>query len=231
MIFRGWHKVSYIEYPGKLATVLFVAKCNFSCPFCYNPEFVREDPNLPVIEENEVLNYLATRRGLLDAVCVTGGEPLLHPDLPLFVEKVKKQGYFIKVDTNGSAWPIFQRLHNTVDLWGLDYKLPFTDYQKVGRARWIDSCRKIFIALSATPQRVELRTTIFPPLHTFATLLAMAEEAREFSTWYWQNFLPHKTLDAKARDIAPYSLSLLEEWREKINQRMGKNLVVIRPSQ
>jgi len=139
MIFRGWLRVSFIEYPGKISTVLFTGGCNFRCPYCHNPELVILKESLPQIHENVVLEFLQRRKGMIDAVCITGGEPLINtPDLFHFLEKVKLMGYLIKIDTNGSLFQPFQQISQAglADLWGIDYKLPFFLYKKVLGEKW-----------------------------------------------------------------------------------------------
>lgn len=229
--FRGWHKVSSIDYPGKLATVLFVGGCNFRCPFCHNPELWENRETLPHILEEEVYAFLDRRQGLLDAVVISGGEPLLHPGLFHFVRQVKEKGYLVKIDSNGSLQEVFLRLREYVDLWGIDYKLPFSEYHRVGGAQWAEESRQVLETLLQTPKHLEVRTTIFPPLHSFEVLLRMGETVREASSWWWQNFRPEKTLDPEAGTISPYPQVLLREWQAKINEMLGRDLVRIRPAQ
>ena len=98
---QGYQKLTLLDFPGKTACTVFTGGCNLRCPFCHNAGLVRT----PLAEQNasaEVLEYLAKRRGILDGVCVTGGEPLLQPDLAEFLKQVRDLGYAIKLDTNGS---------------------------------------------------------------------------------------------------------------------------------
>lgn len=229
MTFRGWQRVSYIEYPEKMATVLFVAGCNFHCPFCHNPELVTKDPSLPRVEEEDVLAYLAKRRGLLDAVCITGGEPLLLADeLFPFLEKVKELGYLVKVDTNGSHYEAFRRLDALIDLWGVDFKVPFGKYYLVRGEKEEESVRTVLREVLAHPERAEIRTTIYPPFHDLEALLAMSGDLLQAPLWYWQNFEQGKTLLPEAREVTPYSLSFLKSLRDTVNRQAGRNFVVIR---
>jgi pyruvate formate lyase activating enzyme len=227
MVFRGWHRVSYIEYPGRIATVLFVARCNFCCPFCHNPELVTESESLPHIDGEEVLEYLRKRLGLLDAVCVTGGEPLLWArELRPFLERVKELGYLIKVDTNGSLYEEFLTLEDLVDLWGVDFKVPFARYDLVGgRGEVVE---RVLQRVLKRRTCAEIRTTIYPPLHDLVTLLEMARFLREAPVWYWQNFHREKTLSPEAKEVVPYPPSLLEKWRDTINRELRRDLVTLR---
>jgi pyruvate formate lyase activating enzyme len=232
MIFRGWLRVSFIEYPGKISTVLFTGGCNFRCPYCHNPELVILKESLPQIHENVVLEFLQRRKGMIDAVCITGGEPLIHtPDLFHFLEKVKLMGYLIKIDTNGSLFQPFQQISQAglADLWGIDYKLPFFLYKKVLGEKWHKNCQSVLDRALNNPNQAEIRTTIYPPFHDEKTLFEMAEKCSSANHWYWQNFQPQKTLSEEARTISPYVPSLLNQWRDLINNHIQKDLIVIRP--
>jgi pyruvate formate lyase activating enzyme len=120
--FGGLQKNSLIDFPGKLSAVLFVSGCNFDCPFCHNPELVKgPDIKLP---ENEILDLLQKRKGWLDGVVISGGEPTLQNDIDLFCRKVKELNYPIKLDTNGSQPQIVQKLINEglIDYIAMDIK-------------------------------------------------------------------------------------------------------------
>ena len=122
MHFGGLQKNSLIDFPGKLSAVLFVSGCNFDCPFCHNPELVKgPDIKLP---ENEILDLLQKRKGWLDGVVISGGEPTLQNDIDLFCRKVKELNYPIKLDTNGSQPQIVQKLINEglIDYIAMDIK-------------------------------------------------------------------------------------------------------------
>ena len=102
MRIAGIQKLSLLDYPGQLACTIFTSGCNFACPFCHNPSLVLPELFPPPISVSEVLAFLEDRRSVLDAVCITGGEPLLQPDLAPFLQSVKNLGYLIKVDHNAS---------------------------------------------------------------------------------------------------------------------------------
>jgi pyruvate formate lyase activating enzyme len=103
MIFGGIQKTSLIDYPGKVGCVLFTSGCNFTCPYCHNPELAQNRTDLlSTMTEQEVLDFLKSRQGLLEGVVITGGEPTLHKDLGAFLKKVKELGFPVKLDTNGS---------------------------------------------------------------------------------------------------------------------------------
>ena len=101
MNIQGYQKMTLLDYPGKVACTVFTGGCNLRCPFCHNAEIVL-NPGQKADMEDEVLSYLKKRRGMIDGVCITGGEPLLQTDLSEFIGKVKDLGYLVKLDTNGS---------------------------------------------------------------------------------------------------------------------------------
>jgi pyruvate formate lyase activating enzyme len=120
--FGGLQKNSYIDFPGKMSCVVFASGCNFDCPYCHNPELVSGTKNR--IAESDIIEYLKQRTGWLDGVVISGGEPTLQAELPIFCEKVKSMGYPIKLDTNGSRPEMIIRLlkDGLVDYIAMDIK-------------------------------------------------------------------------------------------------------------
>lgn len=114
---QGFQKMTLLDYPGTIACTIFTGGCNLRCPFCHNAGLVRTPASVPNMEQ-DVLTYLAQRKGLLDGVCITGGEPLLQPDLAEFMTKVRAMGYRVKLDTNGS---MPERLRHLLDSGLVDY--------------------------------------------------------------------------------------------------------------
>ncbi len=229
--FYGWLKTSFIEYTGKIATVVFTSGCNFRCPYCHNPELVLVDPELAKISPREVLQYLDLRRDLIDAVCITGGEPLLVVEnfFP-FLKEIKKRGKLVKIYTNGSVPEVFTKLNrsNLVDLWGIDFKLPFDQYHLVKGGEFSDACRHTLEEALKKPERAEVRTTLFPPFHNKEVLMNMARMLGNARSWFWQNFRKEHTLSEECRDIEPFLPSLLQSWRDEINSILGRKLIVLR---
>ncbi len=229
--FHGWLRTSFIEYPGKIATVLFTSGCNLRCPYCHNPELVLKEPCLPRVSPEEVLKYLNKRRDLIDAVCITGGEPLLvAQDLLPFLQEVKKRGKLVKIDTNGSIPEAFTILNTSglVDLWGIDFKLPFDQYHRVKGEKWSQKCLHVLEEALKDPDRLEIRTTLFPPFHDIKVLLEMARMLNNAHHWYWQNCRKEHTLSDECREITPLPPVQLNSWQDEINTKLGRELVIIR---
>ncbi|SRR6056297_362439 len=130
MLFRGWQKVSLMDYPGKIVSTAFVGGCNFKCPYCHNWELVENGTDLEVITPGEVFSFLEKRRAMIDGVCVSGGEPTIHKDLPEFIKKVKDMGKLVKLDTNGSNPDMIRKLldGNLLDYIAMDVKCAMGKY-------------------------------------------------------------------------------------------------------
>jgi len=126
----GLQPSSLLDFPGKVAAIVFTQGCNFRCPFCHNPELVLPELFTDDHSEESVFAFLEKRRGQLDGVSITGGEPTLQPDLIAFVKKVKAMGYAIKLDTNGSAPLVLEKLlkDHLLDYVAMDLKAPFERY-------------------------------------------------------------------------------------------------------
>lgn len=125
MLLGGWQKNSLIDFPGKVSCVLFLSGCNFDCPYCHNPDLVRGNLlSPPFLDEKMVFDFLKRRKGLLDGIVISGGEPTIKKDLPGLCEKIKQMGYPIKLDTNGSRPQVIERLidQGLVDYIAMDIK-------------------------------------------------------------------------------------------------------------
>lgn len=131
MKFGGLQKNSLIDFPGKVSCVLFLRGCNFDCPYCQNPDLLKIDSARPsTLEEEEFFNFLETRKGLLDGVVISGGEPTLHDDLPQLCRKIKEMGFSLKLDTNGSRPKCVQEVidQQLVDYIAMDVKTDPNQY-------------------------------------------------------------------------------------------------------
>ena len=112
MIINGFEKLSLVDYPGFTAATVFTGACNMRCPFCHNAILVIDAQHQPIVEEQYVLDYLIKRKGIIDGLCITGGEPTLQKDLAQFIEKCKATGVKIKLDSNGTNPEILKGLIN-----------------------------------------------------------------------------------------------------------------------
>ena len=167
---QGYQKLTLLDYPGHTAATVFLGGCNLRCPFCHNAGLVKT----PMAQNNaqeEVLAYLSKRRGILDGVCVTGGEPLLHPDLPVLLKAIKDMGYLVKLDTNGALPNKLSAILSTglVDMVAMDIKhAPHKYAQATGCdldfAPFAESMRMALTSSSAQPwSKASTKKKIFSP--------------------------------------------------------------------
>jgi pyruvate formate lyase activating enzyme len=152
-------KVSFIDYPGKIASVLFCPFCNLRCPFCHNPELVFFKGEL--LNEKDVLSFLESRIGKIESVVVTGGEPTMQSDLAEFLSQIKQMGFLVKLDTNGHFPDVLETTLNTVDMIALDLKATCDKYKTFG-----GDCEKLKESLEILKHfkgELIIRTTMYPP--------------------------------------------------------------------
>lgn len=169
MNLASWLPTTLIDYPGRVAGTLFVSGCNFRCPFCHNPELVLPErvAALPILNEEEILDDLARRRGFLGGIVLTGGEPTLQPDLSAFVERLKATNVLVKLDTNGSRPEVVQALLDggLIDYVAVDIKAPRDRYEEfAGTAVDPGDIEKTIRIVVGRAGDYEFRTTVAPGL-------------------------------------------------------------------
>ncbi len=197
-MFNGFQKLTLLDFPGKVACTLFTGGCNMRCPFCHNALLVNDQASLEQIEEETILSYLKKRQGVLDGVAITGGEPLLRPDLPLFIEKVRALGFLVKLDTNGSK-PAFLRdlvrdglldyvavdIKNSKEKYAVTCGVPDFDLRPVEET--VD-----FLLSGAVPY--EFRTTVVAEFHEVSDFPKIGEWIRGAERYFLQGFVAQEEL-------------------------------------
>lgn len=195
----GIEKASLLDYPGKVCAVLFTHGCNLRCPYCHNPELVIQ----AFEEEREVtkkylLSFLKNRVGKLDAVVITGGEPLLHDDIGSLIGEIKKLGFLIKLDTNGFYPSRLERIiqQGNVDYIAMDVKYPKSEYIKFSGKRNAESkiSKSINLILSSGID-YEFRTTYVKGIHNVKSVEGIGKLIEGAKRYYIQNFRAGKTLN------------------------------------
>lgn len=189
MIIAGLQKTTLLDYPGKVACTIFTAGCNFCCPFCQNWEIITgkgED-----ISKDSILSFLKKRKGILDGVCVTGGEPLVNADIEEFLSAIKDLGYSVKLDTNGS-FPeklISLAQKKLIDTVAMDVKNSPSRYaETAGSDTDISKIDESIKFLLSDTVDYELRTTVVDELHDESSMLELAEWIKGAKRYYLQNF-------------------------------------------
>lgn len=199
MIFGGLQKLSLIDYPEKVSSVAFTQGCLFRCPYCHNPELVPINTK-GAIEPEEILEYLKSKKNFLDGLCITGGEPTMHKDLPEFIAKVKALDLAVKLDTNGTNPKMVEEIikDRLVDYFAMDLKNPWPKYDeiaKLGNKQAIDNCQKTFHLIQDSGVDHEFRTTVFPAQHIEKDFFEIVSQLKPGEKYYIQNIRHLKTLD------------------------------------
>lgn len=191
MLISGLQKLTLLDYPGRVACTVFTGGCNFRCPFCHNAPLVLPERLVRDSSEEAVLAFLNKRRGVLDGVAVTGGEPLLHKDIGAFLEKVKALGFAVKLDTNGSFPDRLRALVSAglVDRVAMDVKNSPALYEKTaGAAVDMAAIARSRDFLLSGAVDYEFRTTVVKGLHTKESLMDAARWIRGAKEYYLQQF-------------------------------------------
>jgi pyruvate formate lyase activating enzyme len=222
MIIAGLQKTTLIDYPGKIAATVFLAGCNFRCPWCYSPELVLpEKINLqPKITEKEFFDFLKYKKGLLEGVAICGGEPCLNDDLPSFAQKIKKAGFLVKLDTNGSRPKMLGDLMSAklIDYVAMDIKAPKKRYREMTSAVLdVEDIEKSISLLKKGSIDYEFRTTFVPVLLEKKDILEIAKWISGARAYYIQNFRPEKNIDSDFSRISPHSQEDLFEIQKSIS--------------
>ncbi|MBQ9151126.1 MAG: anaerobic ribonucleoside-triphosphate reductase activating protein [Clostridia bacterium] len=193
MLIKGLQKLTLLDFPDKMACTVFTFGCNFRCPFCHNASLVLADrATEDVMPEEEFFDFLSRRKGILEGVCVTGGEPTLQPDLPAFLARIKAMGYAVKLDTNGYRPSVLKALVEAglVDYVAMDVKNSIARYgETVGIARFDPSpIEESMDYLMAGHVPFEFRTTLVSGLHTPDDIRAIGERLAGQERFFLQTF-------------------------------------------
>ncbi len=239
MLIGGLQKLTLIDYPGKIAATVFLVGCNFSCPWCYNPELVlAEDINKHAkISEKDFFDFLKQRKGLLDGVAICGGEPTINKNLPDFIKKIKKLGYAVKLDTNGSNPEMLKNLidEKLIDYVAMDIKAPlaqfpisnsqFSKYDEVAGTKVnLEKIKKSIEIIKKSGINYEFRTTIIPKLHQLKDIVDIAKQLKGAKKYFLQQFKPEKTINPKYKKYKPFGQKQLETIQKKCNKYLPTEL-------
>jgi len=215
MMIKGFQKLSLIEYPGKISAVVFLGKCDFRCHFCYNIDLVKNYKKLPEIPEKKILNFLSKRKGLIDGVAITGGEPTIHKGLPAFMKKIKDLGFLVMLETNGSNPGMLKKLidNKLVNYIAMDIKTFLKKYDRVAGIKV--NKRKIQESIDIIRNSgldYEFRTTVIPKHFKKEDALAIGKWLKGSKRFSLQQFRPDRTLNGSYQKIKPYPPDKLKEF-------------------
>ncbi len=220
MYINGFQKLTVLDYPGKVACIIFTPGCNFRCPFCHNAALVTHIDKDTYINEEEVLSYLRKRQGILDGVVITGGEPLLQDGIEEFIGKIKELGYSVKLDTNGSFPEKLISLveKGLVDYVAMDIKNSKAKYMTTIGVNNIhmESIEKSVDFLLQNKVDYEFRTTIVDGFHTIDDIQDIVVWIKGAHKYFLQNFVDSG--DLIEAGLSPVTLDTLREMKEKATQ-------------
>lgn len=218
MVISGMQKLTLLDYPGKTACLLFTQGCNFRCPFCHNKDLLQTDKQNEIVEVDEVFKYLKKRQGILDGVCITGGEPLLQPDIIDFIRKIKEMGFLVKLDTNGSCPGTLKKIidENLVDYIAMDVKDDFKSYGKTSGIEMIniENIKKSIEIIEKSKIDYEFRTTVVKELHDYSHLDRICKYIGKDAKYYIQNYRDCETV--LNRGLTGFSESELLDIEKKL---------------
>lgn len=218
MMLSAVQRFTVLDYPGKIACIAFTPGCNMRCGFCHNPEFVLPE-NVAKLRESFIgeeafFHFLGRRRGLLEGVVVSGGEPTVWQDLPRFLDRIHTAGFLVKLDTNGNHPAMLERLlgEKKVDYVAMDVKTSFEGYPAlVGPGARPENIARSVALLRAAAVPYEFRTTLIREVHTREVLRGMAAALKGARQLFLQAFRPGHTLHPRFARYHPFSP---EETRE-----------------
>jgi pyruvate formate lyase activating enzyme len=236
----GLQKTTLIDFPGQIAATVFLVGCNFRCPWCYSSELVLPEKikKQPLISQKYFFDFLKERKNLLGGVVICGGEPTLRRDLPSFIKKIKKMGFLVKLDTNGSNPDLLKKLikQKLVDYIAMDIKGPLVSQgsetalgriiggsknqkynQLTGVKVDLNKIKKSIEIIKNSGLDYEFRTTFVPFLLTKEDILQIAREISPAKKYFLQNFLPEKTNNPALAKIKAYHRDYLLEIQKSIS--------------
>ena len=222
MIITGFQKSTLLDYPGKVAALIFTYGCNLRCAYCHNPELVTQ-PCIPssILKEEYILEYLKQRVDLLDAVVITGGEPTIQKDLIPFMQKIKQLGYLLKLDTNGTNSKIVKDILDLgiVDYWAMDIKYEKELYiQNLEKNIDYKEIEKSIQLLKEYAKDYEFRTTYVKGIHTIDSVKGIGELIEGSKRYYIQNFRSGKTIDPNLNNQNFFTTKELEKFKKVISK-------------
>lgn len=218
---KGFLETSFVDWPGKLCSMLFLPHCNFRCPYCHNHSLVFHPEQYQSIPLDDILDYLHSFKDWIDGVCLTGGEPTLHSDLPFLIHEVKRNGLMVKLDTNGSNPEMLKNLMEAgeIDFVSMDVKAPldpFSYRRSIGMSTDLNPILRSIEILKRGNVEYELRMTVVPGLHRKEDISTLGSQLRVGKRFVLHNFNPENPLDPSLKNISPYDPKALREMEREV---------------
>ncbi len=228
MQIRGLQKTTLLDYPGYVASTVFLGGCNFRCPFCHNMDLATNPSSVPQIMEQDILSFLESRRGILDGICITGGEPTMSLGLIPFIQQVRSLGYKIKLDTNGYFPSVIKDMlcMNLLDYIAMDIKSSPSGYQTAVGLDSIDMSiiEKSIQLIMQSNVSYEFRTTVIREYHDDSVMTEIGQLIQGADQYFLQSFLdsdqvPNHTLHACSKEMLMHFQELLQPYVKHVSLR------------
>ena len=224
MIVHGLTKLTVVDYPGKVACIVFTGGCNFRCPYCHNGGLVLHPEEYPQVPEDEIFDFLKKRMNILDGVVISGGEPTLQKDLPEFARKVKELGYLVKLDTNGTNPEMLKSMveEGIVDYVAMDVKNSLERYgETIGRPGFdLSGVEASMDYLMEGHVEYEFRTTMTREHHNEKSFADIASRISGCSQYYLQNYVASEnTITDTCHSV---DMQTIESYISLLKKHIGK---------
>jgi pyruvate formate lyase activating enzyme len=214
MKFSGLQKTSLIDFPGKISSILFTPGCNLRCPFCQNWRIILDQQG-PFLSEDDALAILESRKRFIDAVVITGGEPLIHEDAPLFLRKLKERDFSVKLDTNGFFPKRLKKCLDYIDYVAVDVKTSLEKYPMLGaKESEIGNLLETIRMLKGSTVDYEFRNTVVPTIVEEEDIIKIGRLVEGAKRFAFQQFIPENASDERFRKIKPYEPKIIERFSE-----------------
>jgi pyruvate formate lyase activating enzyme len=215
---KGFIETSLVDWDGKIVSVVFLPGCNFRCPYCHNIGLIDHPEKYKSIPEEKVFEYLESHRNFIDGVCITGGEPTLKKGSGLteFIKRLKKDGFLVKLDTNGSDPAYIKELVSSkmVDFIAMDIKAPLEGYNKATNVKVdIDAVKESISFLLSGMVDYEFRTTIVPTIAGLAEIEKISRLIKGAEKFAIQQFEPDHCEDIELRKLKPFDDETVKQMR------------------
>jgi len=220
---KGFLETSFLDWPGRLCSVLFLPHCNFRCPYCHNHPLVFYPERYATIPLEDILDRLHSLKNWIDGVCLTGGEPTLHADLPFLIREIKRYRFLVKLDTNGSNPQMLENLMETgeIDFISMDVKGPLDPFRysrSTGLPINLKPVLESIEILKGGKVEYEFRMTVVPGLHREEDIQTLGNQLRVGRRFILQNFNPENPLDPSLKNIVPYDLKVLKKIEREVQE-------------
>lgn len=196
MTIAGYQKLTLLDFPEHVATTIFLAGCNLRCPFCHNVELIENVDKIVPCDEKEIMDYLIERKGKIEGVCITGGEPLINPDIYDLIKKIKDIGLLLKLDTNGYFPDRLKDLmsKNVIDYVAMDIKAGKSHYKDVAKNDSEEYLKSIDILMNSNVP-YEFRTTCVKGIHTENDFYEIRDMIKGAKKYFLQDYRSNEMIE------------------------------------